>query len=144
MIHNLSLAKYSFDKIVAGTKKIELRLYDEKSRKIKLHDVIQFNCESNKERVWCLVRGVVVLENFNDLIDLLPVKLFGYDNREEVKLRIARLYPRESQVENHVVGFLIMPLQAESLEKEYDEEYLENKGRDMINFNFVTERNNER
>ena len=36
MVHNMKLNESPFEKIKAGTKTIELRLYDEKRRKIQL------------------------------------------------------------------------------------------------------------
>ena len=41
---NMKLNKEPFEKIKSGEKTIELRLYDEKRRKIKAGDTICFNC----------------------------------------------------------------------------------------------------
>ena len=103
--------KFSYDKIVNGSKRIEMRLFDEEHQKIKLNDVIEFICQENNERLLCLVRGLVVFERFDDLIALFPAKIFGYDNKEEVRVRINRRFSYEEQLINHVIGIIIMPLQ---------------------------------
>ena len=41
-IHEMSLQPKYFDFIKDGTKRIELRLYDEKRRSIQLGDIIEF------------------------------------------------------------------------------------------------------
>ncbi len=42
MLHNLNLQDKYFDFIKTGTKRIELRLFDEKRQKIQLGDTIEF------------------------------------------------------------------------------------------------------
>lgn len=111
MKHIMHLMKFSYDKIVNGSKRIEMRLFDTEHQKIKLNDVIEFICQENNERLLCLVRGLVVFERFDDLIALFPAKIFGYDNKEEVRVRINRRFGYEEQLINHVVGIIIMPLQ---------------------------------
>ena len=113
MKHTMHLMRFAFDKIVNGTKRIEMRLFDEEHHKIKLNDVIEFICEDNGDRLICLVRGLLVFERFDDLIALLPVKIFGYDNKEEVRVRINRRFSYEEQLQNHVLGIVIMPLQVD-------------------------------
>ena len=44
MKHEMKLALEPFDMIADGRKTIELRLYDDKRKKIKLGDEIQFIC----------------------------------------------------------------------------------------------------
>lgn len=126
MKHIMHLMRFSYDKIVNGTKRVEMRLFDDEHKKIKLNDIIEFICEENNERVACLVRGLLVFERFDDLIELLPTKMFGYDNKEEIKIRIKRRYSFEEQLKKHVVGIIIMPLQVEQLENKHGDEYLPN------------------
>lgn len=113
MKHIMPIMKFAYDKIVNGTKHIEMRLWDSEHQKIHLNDVIEFVCNPGGDKVMCLVRGLVVCERFDDIIDLLPLKFFGYANKEEVKVRINRCYTFEEQLTNDVVGILIMPLHVE-------------------------------
>lgn len=132
----LSLFKFGFDQIVNGTKRIDLRLYEQEYQKIRINDIIEYNCTEVQEKLYCLVRGILVFERFDDMIELFPAKMFGYDNREEIKIRIKRLYSFEEQLSKHVVGFIIMPLQLNELEKEHGDEYVpkeRNEALDMQN-----------
>ena len=124
MKHTMYLMRFAFDKIVNGTKRVEVRLFDEEHQKIKLNDVLEFVCQETSERVVCLVRGILVFERCDDLVNLLPAKVFGYDNKEEVRLRLNRRFGFEEQLLNHVMGILIMPLQVSETEHE-DKEYVE-------------------
>lgn len=73
-----------------------------------------------------MVRGVVVFERFDDIIELFPLRIFGYDNKEEVKVRINRRYSFEEQLRQHAMGIILMPLQDESIEKRHGDEYIPN------------------
>lgn len=118
MKHTMYLMRFSFDKIVNGTKRIDVRLWDKEYQKIQLNDVIEFVCQDTKETVLCLVRGVLMVERCDDLIALLPAKFFGYDNKEEVRVRLNRLFKIEDQLLYHVIGIIIMPLQLEMNQNE--------------------------
>ena len=54
MIHSMNLAPSPFEMIASGKKTIELRLNDEKRRKIQIEDFIQFtNVKSPNESILC-------------------------------------------------------------------------------------------
>lgn len=110
MKYTMSILQIPFNKIIEGSKKIEMRLYDEKRQKVRLNDIIEFVNAANGESVKCLVRGILVFESFNMIIDLLPLSLFGYENKDEVKLRIGRLFSEAEQDECGVVGYIIDPI----------------------------------
>lgn len=129
MKHTMYLMRFSFDKIVNGTKRVEVKLFDEEHQKIKLNDVIEFVCQDTDEKVLCLVRGLLVFERCDDLVALLPSKVFGYDNKEEVRIRLNRRFSFEEQLFNHVVGILIMPLQVSETQRDKANEHVE-EGRD--------------
>ena len=48
MIHQMSLRPHPFEKIKLGEKTIELRLYDEKRKEIKVGDTIEFFFRARK------------------------------------------------------------------------------------------------
>ncbi len=121
----MEMAQLGINKILNESKKIELRLFDEERRKLRLADVIEFYCAKTKESVLCLVSGLVVFETFNELIDMLPPDVFGYLDRNEVKVRMNRLYTIEEQVQNNVVGIFITPIKQKQLEKEDEHNYFD-------------------
>ena len=129
MKHRMVLWHFAFDKIVNGTKRVEMRLFDQEHQKIKLNDVIEFVCQDSDEKVLCLVRGLLVFERFDDLVALLPSQVFGYDNKEEVRIRISRRFSLEEQLINHAMGIIFMPLQMDMTSHENDLEHM-SEGRD--------------
>lgn len=124
MKHTMPIMKFAYDKIMDGSKHIEMRLLDDENQKIRLNDVIEFVCNETGNHLFCLVRGLMIMERFDDMIELLPLKLFGYDSKEEIKLRINRLYPLAQQFEHKTLGILLMPLQSEGVEKQNSNEYV--------------------
>lgn len=144
MHYTLPIRKFAYDKIVDGSKKIEMRIRDIEVKNLKLNDTIEFVCDEHNERVVCLVHGIASFETFNDLIYNLPVELFGYKDKEEVKIRINRLYSNEEQLTNHVIGIFILPLQIRSLEKDREGEYLKVEGREKVPAKLLEREDNER
>lgn len=134
MKHTIPIMKFAYEKIINGTKRIEMRLFDEEHQKIKLNDIIEFACIDSGDRLMCLVRGLVIFERFDDLIAFFPAKLFGYDNKEEIRVRINRRYSFEEQLTKHVVGIFIMPLHAGNVERKHGDEYLPNERNEEIEF----------
>ncbi len=51
MIHSMKLHTKYFNKIKAGEKKIEVRLFDDKRKKISVGDIIQFQDASDSRRI---------------------------------------------------------------------------------------------
>lgn len=49
MIHKMNLQNGPYNSIKNGDKDIELRLYDEKRRKINVGDIIEFNNDENTD-----------------------------------------------------------------------------------------------
>jgi len=63
-----------------GEKAIELRLYDEKRRKIKVGDTICFKSKADKLIV--TVKAVHIFRNFEELYAALPLDKCGYSAEE--------------------------------------------------------------
>ena len=76
MIHNMKLNDAPFKMIKNGEKTIELRLYDEKRRKIKVGDTICF--KSKTDKLTSTVRALHIFRNFEELYVALPLDKCGY------------------------------------------------------------------
>ncbi len=77
--HIMQLTPSPFEMIKAGTKTIELRLYDEKRRKIHVGDIIEFvNTQGNHELLDVQVNGLHIYDSFTDLYNNLPLVASGY------------------------------------------------------------------
>ncbi len=80
----MKLQKAPFEDIKKGEKKIELRLYDKKRRKVKIGDKIEFSkLPDLKEKITVDVEALLLYKNFSELIGDISAKDLGY--REEDK-----------------------------------------------------------
>lgn len=76
MTHNMKLNDRPFEKIKNGSKTIELRLYDEKRRKINVGDTIRF--QSGNSKLTATVKELHLFRNFELLYAALPLDKCGY------------------------------------------------------------------
>lgn len=109
MKHKMSLCREPFDMIASGEKTIELRLYDEKRRRVKIGDTIIFTDLENKNNVIRTeVLSINVFENFNALYENLPLLKCGYRAGEIANPDdMLGYYSRENEQKYGVVGIEI-------------------------------------
>jgi len=106
--HTMRLMPNPFDKIKNGSKKIELRLYDEKRQIINIGDHIIFEKEPEREeRVETKVTALLRYENFSDLFDDFPSEIFGGRSKEDLLLGVHKFYSKEKEKEYGVLGIKI-------------------------------------
>lgn len=72
----MKLNDVPFETIENGTKTIELRLYDEKRRKIKIGDTICFKGKAST--IKAIVKALHIFRNFDELYAALPLDKCGY------------------------------------------------------------------
>ena len=98
-----------FGKIKEGKKSIELRLYDDKRKKIELGDRIIFQKEPEcKEVITTEVSGLVRYANFSDLMDdFAPEIYLGHKSKANALEGVSRFYTEEDQKRNGVLGIRI-------------------------------------
>jgi len=65
-----------YEMIKSGAKTIELRLYDEKRRKIKVGDTVCF--KSREDELTATVKTLHIFRNFEELYAALPLDKCGY------------------------------------------------------------------
>lgn len=111
MEHRMRLKPSPFEKIKQGTKTIELRLYDEKRRKISIGDKIRFvNIEDEGETLLVEVKNLYAFASFEKLYQHLPLTSCGY-TQEDVHRASPRdmeeYYSPEKQRKYGVVGIEI-------------------------------------
>lgn len=109
--HRMKLNPAPFDKIESGAKTIEMRLWDEKRRKIKPGDVIRFSrTDDPDEVIRVLVKALHVYASFDDLYASLPLDKLGYRESEAGTASprdMRAYYTAEDELENGVVGIEI-------------------------------------
>lgn len=71
-----------FNKIKSGKKRIEMRLYDDKRRLIKVGDTIRFVNRDTEEYVDVAVINTYIFKNFEELYSNFDKGLLGYSSNE--------------------------------------------------------------
>ena len=107
MQYKMDLSEFSFNKIKAG-RKVDMRLFDKKRQNLKIGDVIEYeNINNPREHLLCQVLGTAVFDNFSNMVDCLTPQMLGYDNKEEVILRLNRAYSLDLQKNFNVMAIFI-------------------------------------
>ena len=109
-MHEMKLQPKFFDFIKSGTKRIELRLYDEKRRNIELEDKIIFKKEPKLEEVVeATVVGLLRYKSFKELFEDFDMSLLADKSmtKEELLEVLEEFYTMEKQEEFGVLGIRI-------------------------------------
>ena len=107
MEHEMRLNPEPFCMIKNGEKTIELRLYDEKRRRISVGDTIIFTETETGERLRVSVTSVDVFPTFAELYRALPLSACGYaeaDVKTASPDDMLAYYSKERQLQYGVVG----------------------------------------
>ena len=108
MIHKMKLKDKPFKSIKAGTKTIELRLYDEKRKLLNAGDVIEFTNIDTKEVIKVEILQLHRFNNFDDLYKHFNKISMGYEVNEVANPSdMEEYYSKEEQQEYGVVGIEI-------------------------------------
>ncbi len=103
--HTLQLATQPFTSIVAGTKVIESRLYDEKRQLIQLGDIVTFaNREQPNQTIDVKVVGLLRYPTFDDMFKRNDPLKFGGESIEWLNNQISEFYSLKDQQQNGVLG----------------------------------------
>ena len=78
MTHYMNLVPSAFKKIANGDKTIELRLNDEKRKRINVGDTVGFNCNENNDIITAKVKQLHKFADFKSLYNALPLDKCGY------------------------------------------------------------------
>ena len=105
----MDLSEFSFSRIKNGYK-IDVRLFDKKRQALKIGDTIEYtNINNRSEKTDCLVQGIAIFDNFNVLIDCLTPQMLGFKDKNEILLRLSRIYPPEMQTKFNVMAIFVCP-----------------------------------
>lgn len=117
-MHQMQLQPEPFRMIKSGVKTIELRLYDEKRRNIRIGDEIMFTNTENGETLAVKVLNLSVFDSFEELYKNLPLMKCGYTEQDIASASPDDMdvyYPKEKQKKYGVVGITIALKSAEFL-----------------------------
>lgn len=77
-IHYMNLVSSAFNMIADGSKKIELRLNDEKRQRINIGDTVIFKCLGSEDVITAQVLRLYKFADFEELYKALPLEKCGY------------------------------------------------------------------
>lgn len=113
-IHIMGLQPESFEKIKAGTKTIELRLFNEKRKVITLGDTIEFQKQPEEsETLRVRVSSLLRYKSFSKLFDDFPPEIFGGRDRESLLQGVCHFYSPEKEKKYGVLGIKVEVMQDE-------------------------------
>ena len=110
MEHILKLQPKYFNYINNGTKRIELRLYDEKRQKIAIGDTIIFQKEPELETtIKVKVIGLLRYNTFEDLFEDFNIEVMADKSmtKQELLNALEEFYTPEKQKQYGVIGIRI-------------------------------------
>jgi len=110
-LHRMHLDPEAYAAVEDGKKTIELRLYDEKRRRIQAGDILRFESTADElDVLYARVEGMRFFASFDELYAALPLTACGY-TAEEAKTAsprdMDRYYSPEEQKRWGVVGIEI-------------------------------------
>lgn len=107
----MKLTPEPFAKIISGVKTIELRLNDEKRKKISIGDTIEFTNTADGETISVKVAGLYKFSSFAELYKALPLERCGYLPEEISDAHpddMLAYYSAEKQKEYGVLGIEVI------------------------------------
>ena len=110
IIHHMKLQSEYFDYILYGDKRYELRLNDEKRRKIKFNDIIIFSKDdASDDKLVTLVTGIIKRNSFKDIINEQLMSLLASEKMEKEYLlnELDKFYSKEKQMKYGVLAIRI-------------------------------------
>lgn len=110
MMHEMKLQPEYYNYILNGTKRIEIRLNDEKRKLIKVGDTIKFLKEPDlNESFKTKVVELLHYNNFDELFDDYDISILADKSmtKEELKKILEKFYTKEKQAKYGVIGIRI-------------------------------------
>ena len=110
MIHEMKLQPEYFNFILNGTKRIEIRLNDEKRQNIKLGDKIKFLKEPDlNESFEAQVKGLLRYNSFEEMFKDYDISILSDKSmtKEELISVLEQFYTKEKQEKYGVLGIRI-------------------------------------
>lgn len=110
MTHEMKLQPKYFNFILNGTKRIEIRLFDEKRKQIKIGDKIKFLKEPELAQSFdTKVVGLLRYNSFEEMLKDFDISVLADKSmtKKELLNILEKFYPKETQEKNGVLGIRI-------------------------------------
>ena len=106
----MKLHQAPFDKIKNKTKKIEMRLNDEKRQKLRIGEYILFTNSITNESIKCKIKNITKYPSFKELYENYDLVSLGYDEGETGTYHDMETYYSLSDIEKY--GVLAIEIEA--------------------------------
>ncbi len=108
MKYKMGLQKKYFELVNSGEKTVELRLNDDKRKKIKVGDIIEFSKEPERvEHIDTIVDNLFYYKNFDEALNSIDIKSLTNEDKGKYLKDLEKYYPREKQDKYGVVAIKI-------------------------------------
>ncbi|AVP53581.1 ProFAR isomerase associated superfamily [Clostridium tetani] len=107
MIYKMKLKEEEFNNIKYSNKIMEVRLYDEKRRKINIGDkIIFYKIPCLEENIIVDIENIYKFSTFKELYDAFPKSFFGYNSLSinEIISKIYSIYTIEQEEKYGVIA----------------------------------------
>ena len=107
MTMELQNAYYNY--MLKGTKRIELRLYDEKRKNIKIGDIITITNAQTNDEFEVKVVGLLQYSSFKEMFNDFDIEILADKSmtKEELMNELEKFYPIEKQKQYNVLGIRV-------------------------------------
>lgn len=126
MIYEMKLKAKPFEKIASGRKTIELRLFDDKQRRLDIGDEIIFeNLENSERRIAVIVKSLHRYATFEDMFKDIPLEKCGNaitDTPKEAADRMSQYYSEDQIQKYGVLGIGVALTDIETVLKGLEEQ----------------------
>lgn len=111
MIHAMKLLKDSFEKIKLGKRTVEIRLFDEKRKILRVGDIIEFSkLPSLHEKLQVKILELVYYDTFEDMVKYLGMEPLGHNKDFSIEKFLESMYNIYFKEEEKEFGVLAIRL----------------------------------
>jgi len=104
----MQLQDKPFRQIKSGEKDIELRIFDEKRKKLNIGDDIVFRYVNTRETATCQIIDLVHRDTFSEIIDNGTKKVrSGFKENDDIDSLMSMYYSRDETTKPGVVGIVL-------------------------------------
>ena len=110
MEHIMKLQEKYYNYILNGTKRIEIRLYDEKRKKLKIGDTIKFLKEPKQEEYFqAKVIGLLIYQTLEEMLKDFDISILADKTmtKDDLKKVLEQFYSKEEQQKYGIIGIKI-------------------------------------
>lgn len=106
--HHMHLNTLPFNLIKKEIQQIEVRLNDEKRKKLKVGDQIEFTSRDSKEEKFRVeIIDLIKKDSFDELYSLYTPEIFGGKDKEDLITSVYKYYSKEDEKKYGVLGIKV-------------------------------------